>query len=561
MSEGPNAPSRPEIAPPREQVEHVRKLLSELPNKVRIAFFTKKGENDVFNRAARQILELLSGLTEKVLLEQYDIAHPLGARLGVERSPTIIFAPEKFSIWYVGAPLGEEGRTLVETILLVGSGSSGLSDQSLKVMARIDTPRTVRVFVNSTCPYCPQQAVNAVRAAIEKPELVSVEIVDTSANPDLADRYSAHSVPQTFAGEVLIARGAQPEELFLLSLERMEQQAVFVPQSDEEEVQADLVIVGGGPAGLTAGIYAARSGIKAVVVERGLLGGQVATTPVVENYPGFTMVGGKTLVDLMVTHALEYVQIFQGEEVREIRPGLPIKVDSTRRRFFPKAVLLATGASYRKAGIPGEARLAGRGVSYCATCDGPLFKGKRVVIVGGGNSAVTEAIALHNLGVEVTLVHRRDTLRAQAYLVENLRASRIPVLWDTEVQEIRGEARVEDVVLRNLRTGKRDTLPVAGVFIAIGYEPAVELARKTGVKLTPDGFIWHDGRHRTSVPGVYSAGDVEGGFRQIVTAVAQGAEASLAIFEDLVRPYWKRQTGGEDGEGAGGPHGDGRPET
>jgi thioredoxin reductase (NADPH) len=164
----------------------------------------------------------------------------------------------------------------------------------------------------------------------------------------------------------------------MLSLEKIEQQTVFIPDSDAEFVETDLVIVGGGPAGLTAGIYAVRSGLKTAVVERGALGGQVATTPVVENYPGFTSVGGKTLVDIMVNHALEYVQIFQGEEVVEIEPGDLIKVLTSRRRFSARAVLLATGASYGHLGAAGENSLAGRGVSYCSTCDGPLFKGKNV---------------------------------------------------------------------------------------------------------------------------------------------------------------------------------------
>jgi thioredoxin reductase (NADPH) len=269
------------------------------------------------------------------------------------------------------------------------------------------------------------------------------------------------------------------------------------------------------------------------------LGGQVATTPVVENYPGLTQVGGKTLVDLMVTHALEYAKIFQSEEVMDIQPGEPIIVTTNRRRFLTRAVLLATGATYRHLDVPGESRLSGHGVSYCSTCDGPLFKGRRVIIVGGGNSAVTEALHLHNIGVGVTLVHRRDALRAQEHLAKSVFSNHIPVLFNTEVKEIRGKDRVKEVLLYNNRTEKTETLPVDGVFIAVGYTPAVELAKKIGVELTREGYIKHDDRHRTNVPGIYVAGDVEGGYKQIVTATGQGAEAAMAIFEDLVHPYWK----------------------
>jgi thioredoxin reductase (NADPH) len=286
--------------------------------------------------------------------------------------------------------------------------------------------------------------------------------------------------------------------------------------------------------------------LKAVIVERDTLGGQVATTPVVENYPGLTQVGGKALVDIMVTHALQYANIFPGEEVVEIKPGEPMVVTTTRRRFKTKVVLLATGASYRHLEAPGEARLAGAGVSYCATCDGPLFVGKKVIIVGGGDSAVTEALHLHHLGAKVTLVHRRDKLRAQDRLAQSLAEAKIPVFFNSRVVEIKGSDRVSGVTLFNNRTKETMDLPAEGVFIAIGYQPAVDLARKIGVELTGEGYIKRDSRHRTNVPGVYSAGDVEGGYKQIVTAAGQGSEAALAIFEDLVNPYWKAKEGGEE---------------
>jgi thioredoxin reductase (NADPH) len=180
-------------------------------------------------------------------------------------------------------------------------------------------------------------------------------------------------------------------------------------------------------------------------------------------------------------------------------------------------------------------------VTYCSTCDGPLFKGKKVIMVGGGNSAVTEALYLHNIGVEVTLVHRRDTLRAQEHLTNYLFNAKIPILWNTEVAEIRGEERVREALLTNNKTRETWTVPVDGVFVAVGYEPAVGLAGKLGVELTEEGFIKRDNHHRTSVPGIYSAGDVEGGYKQIVTAVGQGAEAALSIYEDLMNPYWLKK--------------------
>jgi thioredoxin reductase (NADPH) len=523
---------------PPEVQRQLKMVFDQLPNTVPLYLFTQKGNNDVYNHAAKEVVRSFAELGSKVELHEFSLDHELAKKYQVDTSPAVLFDPENYSIRFLGAPIGEEGRTLLEAVVLIGLRKSNLSEQSLKIIEKVNSPRKVKVFSSPTCPYCPQQAVNAIKAAIAKPELISLEIVDIQANPHLAERYSAHSVPQTFANDILIAQGAQPEELFILSLEKMEEQTVFIPDVEAELVENDLVIVGGGPAGLTAAIYAVRSGLNTAVVERDTLGGQVATTPLVENYPGFTQVGGKALVDLLVSHALEYVTIFQGEEVMDIQTEEGLTVITSRRRFKTKAVLLATGATHKHLGVPGESRFSGRGVTYCSTCDGPLFKGKRVIMVGGGNSAVTEALYLHNIGAHVTVVHRRDTFRAQEHLTKYLFSANIPVLWNTEVKEIRGEDKVREVILYNSVTEESKTMPIDGVFIAIGYIPAVGLAKKLGVELTEDGFIKRDEHHRTNLPGVYSAGDVEGGYKQIVTAVGQGAEAALSIYEDLMNPYW-----------------------
>jgi thioredoxin reductase (NADPH) len=519
-------------------LRQLRKTFEQLPNDIPLLLFADKGGDTVFAQATRQVIRAFRELSPRIMLKEYDLHHELARKHNVEGSPTLLIAPDRYGIRWRGAPMGEEARTFLEILLLVGLGKSNLSEQSRKVIRRIDSPRRVKVFVSPTCPYCPQQAVNAVKAAIELPELVSLEIIDIQCEPELANQYSAQSVPQAFANDVLIGHGAQAEEVFALSLQKLEPQTIFIPESDAEQVETDLLIVGGGPAGLTAGIYAVRSGLKTAIVERQALGGQVALTPVVENYPGFTSVGGKTLVDIMVSHALQYVQIFLGEDVVDVHYGKPILVQTSRRKFLTKSLLLATGASHRALNVPGESRLAGRGVSYCSTCDGPLFKGKRVVMVGGGNSAVTEALHLFHMGVDVTLIHRRDTLRAQEFLAKQLEDNKIPVLWNTEIKEIRGEDRVREILLHDRKTGKTSTLKTDGVFIAVGYEPAVGIAKKLGLELNADGYIKQDGRHRTSLPGVYSAGDVEGGYKQIVTASGQGAEAAMTIFEDMINPYW-----------------------
>jgi thioredoxin reductase (NADPH) len=522
-----------------EVMRQLQQMFSQLKHDIPLYLFVDRKKDDVYAQACRQVIRAFRELTSRITLKEYSLDHELAEKWGVESSPTLLIDPEHYNIRWIGAPMGEEGRSFLEAMMLLGMGKSNLTDQSRTVVQRIDSPRQVKVFVSPTCPYCPQQVVNGLKAAIEKPDLIALEIIDIQCRPDIAEQYNAHSVPQAYVNDVLIGQGAQQEEVFMSSLEKMAVQTIFIPESTEKLVETDVVIVGGGPAGLTAGIYTVRSGLNTAVVERDALGGQVALTPVVENYPGFAQVGGKTLVDIMVNHALQYVQIYQGESVLEIQPGNPIEVTTTRRKFKTKTVLLATGASHRHLGVPGEQRLSGRGVSYCATCDGPLFKGRKVIMVGGGNSAVTEALYLKHMGVDVTLVHRRDTLRAQDVLANQLAANGIPVLWNHEVKEILGEGRVSKVILIDNESGMSSELEVDGVFIAIGYQPAVELAQKTGAELNAEGYIKHDGMHRTNIHGIYSAGDVEGGYKQIVTATGQGAAAAMTIFEDLINPYWK----------------------
>ena len=520
-------------------LKQLRQTFDRMPREIPLYLFVSPGQDDVFVQASRQIIRAFRELTPKISVKEYSLGHELATQWGVDSSPTLLIDPDHYNIRWLGAPMGEEGRSFLEAMILIGMGKSGMSDQSLGVVKQIDTPRHLKVFVSPTCPYCPQQVVNGLRAAIEQPDHISLEVIDIQSRPDLAEKYEAHSVPQAYANDVLIGQGAQQEEVFMSSLLKLEPQTIFIPERTEGRVDVDLLIVGGGPAGLTAGIYAERSGLKTAVVERDSLGGQVALTPVVENYPGFTQVGGKTLVDIMVTHALQYVNIFQGEQVLDIQPGDPFEVSTTRRKFRAKTILLATGATHKNLGVPGEQQFSGRGVSYCATCDGPLFKGRKVLMVGGGNSAVTEALHLHNMGVDVTLVHRRDNLRAQEVLTQQLSTNGIPILWNTEIKEIRGEERIESVVLFDNQTHSTKEIAADGVFIAIGYQPSVELAQKIGVKLNADGYIWHDRAHRTNIPGIYSAGDVEGGYKQIVTATGQGAAAAMTIFEDTINPYWK----------------------
>jgi len=403
--------------------------------------------------------------------------------------------------------------------------------------------------------------MNAIKCAIAKPGLVKAECVEMNENPELTEKFEVGSVPHTvFNNGSHNAMGLMPEERFVVemvylkSAEQLLEEGAL-PGMDEKEKtsqygtiepgEVDLVIVGAGPAGLTAGIYAVRAGLKAVVLEKSIVGGQVALTPVVENYPGFATVPGKQLMDIMSEHAREYVPVHEGEGVESIKIGdlkigETIKVTTNRGAYSAKALILSTGASYRKLGAAGEDRYFGRGINYCASCDGYLYKDKKAAIIGGGNTALTDALHLKNLGVDITIIHRGDSFRAQKPLQDSVAHEKIPIIWNTEVEEIQGdERRANNLRLRNTKDGSTTELAVDGAFVAIGQVASTELAKALGVELKEDGFVKVDSAMRTNIPRVYAAGDLTGGLQQIVTAIGEGSIAAMSAFEDISHPYWK----------------------
>jgi thioredoxin reductase (NADPH) len=297
-------------------------------------------------------------------------------------------------------------------------------------------------------------------------------------------------------------------------------------------VEKQLLICGAGPAGLSAAIYAGRFGLNAVVLEAKVSGGQAATAANVENYPGFTSVRGMELMDVMRKQAEQ-----NGCEIRDLVPVKKIereegkfRVASPADTFIVNAVIIATGREETKLGVPGEERLTGRGVSYCATCDGPLFKGKRVLVVGGGNTACSEALYLSEIAGKVHLVHRRDDLRAEAYYKRVLPAREVHIHWNTEVKEIEGDKVVKRVRLFNNKTGEEILLDVDAVFIAVGYKPMSELAKEVGVELDKEGYIIVDREQKTNIEGIFAAGDITGGVFQIAKAVGEGITAAVNAY-------------------------------
>ena len=297
----------------------------------------------------------------------------------------------------------------------------------------------------------------------------------------------------------------------------------------------DVLVLGGGPGGYTAALYAARAGLSVLVLERLSAGGQMATTGTVENYPGFEDgVDGFELGEKMQRQAQRFGARTVLAEVREVAlTESPKRVETDRGTFLGRTVVVATGAEARELGVPGEAALEGRGVSYCATCDGMLYRGREVAIVGGGNTAVGDALTLARLAGRVTLIHRRDALRASAVYLDKLRENGVNIVWNTEVKALQGDDRLTGLVLRNKVTGEESTLPVDGLFVAVGRRPETALFRGQ-LETDEAGYLIADETTRTSLPGVYAVGDVRRKpVRQILTAAADGAVAAHYIEEYL----------------------------
>lgn len=303
----------------------------------------------------------------------------------------------------------------------------------------------------------------------------------------------------------------------------------------------DLIIVGAGPAGLAAGIYGVRSGLKTLIIEEKMAGGAAAEAPIIENYPGFESINGMELAQKMVDHCKKVgAAIHELEKVKELNlKGEEKLVITDCSVYASKAIIIATGSSRREVGVPGEKEYSGRGVSHCGVCDGPLFKGKRVLVVGGGNSAVATALYLSDMAGSVKIIHRRDAFRAEEAMVKALlKKINVEVMLNTELKEIRGDKFVHSVLLYNNKSGEFFEVPVDGVFIQVGEIPNSELAKAAGVDVDEYGYIRVDYRQRTSIFGVYAAGDVTNHpFKQVATAVGQGATAALEAYGYVKQPY------------------------
>ncbi|WP_042142721.1 thioredoxin-disulfide reductase [Paucisalibacillus sp. EB02] len=306
-----------------------------------------------------------------------------------------------------------------------------------------------------------------------------------------------------------------------------------------EEKIYDVIIAGAGPAGMTAAVYASRANLDTLMIERGIPGGQMANTEDVENYPGYDHILGPDLSNKMFDHAKKFGATYAYGDIKGVEDHGDYKlIKAGSKEYKARTIIISTGAQYKKLGIPGEEELGGRGVSYCAVCDGAFFKERELIVIGGGDSAVEEGVYLTKFASKVTIVHRRDELRAQKILQERaFDNEKVDFIWDTTVEKINGpEGKVSSVTLKDVNTGEEYEKPADGVFVYIGMVPLSEPFQSLGIT-NDEGYIETNANMETAVPGIFAAGDIrDKKLRQIVTATGDGAiaaEAAQAYLEEL----------------------------
>lgn len=302
---------------------------------------------------------------------------------------------------------------------------------------------------------------------------------------------------------------------------------------NKERIEADVVVIGAGPGGLTAALYASRANLKTILLEKGAPGGELINTADVENYPGYSLIGGPELATNMYEGAMRFGAEHVYGDVTHIEiHGNERHIHTSDKVYVASAVVIATGAYNRKLAVEGEERLAGQGVSYCAVCDGFFFRNKSLVVVGGGDSAVEEGTYLTNFADKVTIVHRRDELRAQKILQDRAFANdKVDFIWDSVVEEVKGENAVNSVQLRNIKTNEVTDFAADGVFVYVGIVPNSAVVADLGVT-DEEGWILTNEKMETSVPGIYAVGDVRKTvLRQIATAVGDGSIAGHMAYQ------------------------------
>ncbi len=524
----------------------IRAALGQLKAPVRLVLFTQK---NACGACAEQqaLLKSVASLSRKLKLEVRELVADAAEarRLGIDKVPaTAIIGEQDHGIRFYGLTAGYELPSLIEAVLMVSIGNDGLEPGVEAVARAIEVPVHLEVMVTLTCPYCPRMVHLAHQLAFANP-LVRADMIDSSEFPTLVERYHVTGVPRTVINGRATIDGALAAESAALEILRNVDPAAYerveaalreargerlaVPA--EPEVEYEMIVVGAGPAGLTAALYAVRKGRRVAIIGK-QVGGQIKDTATIENWPGVPEIGGRELGERFRDHVESYqvagryhVQIAR---VRRSSDGFEVEAtDGTR--FRGQSVIYAAGKQYRRLGVAGEERFIGRGVAFCATCDAPLFRDKRVAVVGGGNSALTAVRDLHGFARQIHVVQNLPQLTADPVLVRQVEAMKNTSLHlGMEVHGYLGDETLTGIRLASADGEQRYDLAVDGVFLEIGLVPNSEAVREL-LELNPAGEIPVERDGSTRVPGLFAAGDVtDDPDKQVVIAAGAGARAALA---------------------------------
>lgn len=486
-------------------------------------------DNSAAAQELKTLLEEIASLSDKISLIEVDNDNVRKPSFAIARKDTDI------AINFAGIPLGHEFTSLVLALLQAGGHPPKLDDDVITQIKNLPGEYNFETFFSLSCQNCPDvvQALNAM--SVINPKIRHVAIDGALFQQEVQEK-EILSVPAVFLNGELFHQGRAGVEEILALLDSGDDEAKV--QAINERSEFDVLVVGGGPAGAAAAVYAARKGISTgVVAER--FGGQVLDTMAIENYISVLETEGPKFGVALEQHVKAYeVDIINLQKASKLVPGKSIEIHLESGAVLKaKNVILSTGARWRKINVPGEDEYRNRGVAYCPHCDGPLFKGKHVSVIGGGNSGVEAAIDLAGIVGHVTLVEFGDALRADDVLQRKLYSMpNVTVITSAQTTEIHGDGkRVNGLSYKDRNTGELHRVDLDGVFIQIGLVPNTEWLKGT-IDLTKHGEIVVDDRGQTSIPGVFAAGDATTvPYKQIIIAAGQGATAALSAFDNLIR--------------------------
>lgn len=530
-----------------ELAGQIKGRLAQLQRPVRLVFFTQPNACGACAEQ-RALLEQLARLSERLTLEAHDLESPEAMAHGIDKAPaTVVRGEDDPGIRFYGLTAGYELDSLLEAIELVAHGEEGIDPEVAALAAYVSQPIHIEVMVTLACPYCPKMVRLAHQLAAASP-LLQADMVDAAEFPQLVNRYDVHGVPLTVVNGQRGFEGALPAQHAVMEILRLadpdayeradaamrKAQGLLKAKPAAQNAVYDVVVVGAGPAGLTAALYSQRKGRQTALIGR-QAGGQINDTATIENYPGLVQVGGMELAQAMRVHVEAYPveERCHAEVVRIERDDELFRVTtSDGESYRGRSVIYCAGKRYRRLNVPGEERFIGRGVAWCATCDAPLYKDRRVAVVGGGNSAFTAIRDLLRYAREIHLVHMLDGFQADPVLVDEIRAAekqgRVKIHLRSQVREYLGSDKLEGIRLASVDGKALADLPVDGVFLEIGLE-ANSTPLQGLAALNEHGEVIVDRQQATDVPGLFAAGDVTDEIdKQIIIAAGSGARAALA---------------------------------